>query len=267
MFFHTTPYHHDLIKDFERLAVFNEAINSYFNDVIKSNNDLKVKMFDLGCGSGILSFFASKYDVDVIAIDKDFKSIEKAKLNLKDIDDINFINDDVLNLNFKDKADLIVCEMLDTGLIDEEEAPVINHILPFLKDNGVIIPKGIINIAYPLNMNYPYIVYDDSNHGSTLEYDVLGDFVVYDEIDFDNYIDLNFKSKLHFKITKDSLFNGIKIITFTKLNDNLISGPTPMLNPPICIPINEKSVKKGDFIDITLEYVMGGGLESIKVYY
>jgi len=47
MKFKTTPYHHDLLKDTDRLAVFFEAIDEY-----DSNTDLA---FDLGCGSGILS--------------------------------------------------------------------------------------------------------------------------------------------------------------------------------------------------------------------
>ncbi|WP_394325475.1 hypothetical protein [Methanobrevibacter arboriphilus] len=33
-------------------------------------------------------------------------------------------------------------------------------------------------------------------------------------------------------------FNGIKITTFTIINENIVCGPTPMLNPPILIPLS-----------------------------
>ena len=61
--------------------------------------------------------------------------------------------------------------------------------------------------------------------------------------------------------------NGLKITTFTKLNDNLIAGPTPMLNPPLLIPLDEKKVKSNDFIKVKLKYIMGNGIESIDIYY
>ncbi|WP_225370683.1 50S ribosomal protein L11 methyltransferase [Methanobrevibacter arboriphilus] len=38
-------------------------------------------VFDLGCGSGVLSYFASKYSKRVLAIDNDDKSIQCAKKN------------------------------------------------------------------------------------------------------------------------------------------------------------------------------------------
>ena len=49
MKFKTTPYHHDLLKDEDRLSAFFQAIGEY-----DGNNDLA---YDLGCGSGILSYF------------------------------------------------------------------------------------------------------------------------------------------------------------------------------------------------------------------
>ena len=58
--------------------------------------------------------------------------------------------------------------------------------------------------------------------------------------------------------------NGIKITSFTKLNENIICGPTPMLNPSILVPIEEIELNCGDKFKLKLEYVMGGGVETIK---
>ena len=83
MKFHVNSYHFKLLRDYERLSVFKEAIESYaekFNGEIDShdvncvnNNDScssedKIA-FDLGCGSGVLSFFASPYMDKIIAIE------------------------------------------------------------------------------------------------------------------------------------------------------------------------------------------------------
>ena len=48
--------------------------------------------------------------------------------------------------------------MLDTGLIDEEEVPVLNYAKNFLKEDGKIIPQGIINSAELIYMKSPFIL-------------------------------------------------------------------------------------------------------------
>lgn len=51
------------------------------------------------------------------------------------------------------------------------------------------------------------------------------------------------------------------------LNDNIICGPTPMLNPPLLIPLKERLVKSNEFIKVKLKYIMGNGVESIEIDY
>ena len=74
MKFKTTPYHSDLLKDEERLAAFFNAIEEY-----GSNTDLA---YDLGCGSGILSYFLSPYFDEIISLEKNTKIASLAKENL-----------------------------------------------------------------------------------------------------------------------------------------------------------------------------------------
>ena len=119
MKFKATSYHFDLLKDKDRLSVFYEAIEDY-----DSGTELA---YDLGCGSGVLSYFlSSKFD-EVISLEIDSKAAGYAKENLADLDNVDVICSDVLDYDFTRKADLIVCEMLDTALVDEEEIPVLNH--------------------------------------------------------------------------------------------------------------------------------------------
>ena len=212
MKFKTTPYHFDLLKDEERLSAFYEAIKE-----LSTSQELA---YDLGCGSGILSFFLNSYFKEIIAIEQDFKASRCAKENLKSFKNIEVVNEDVLKYDFSKKCDLIVCEMLDTALIDEEEVPVLNHARNYLKENGKIIPQGIINTIELAHLERDYIHYD--------------------EINFLNDINPDFEKVITIKANKDSLVNGLKITTITKLNDNLVCGPTPMLNPPLLIPLDEK---------------------------
>ena len=254
MKFKTTSYHFDLLKDTDRLSVFYEAINEY-----DSSTDLA---YDLGCGSGVLSYFLSSKFKEVISFEIDRKAAGYAKENLADFGNVEVICSDVLDYDFTKKADLIVCEMLDTALVDEEEIPVLNYAKRFLKEDGKIIPQGIINTVELINMERDYIHWDEG-----ARYEVLSDEIVYSEFDFLDDINPEFKAELKLKANKDASVNGLKITTYTKLNENLIAGPLPMLNPPLLIPLDERQVKVNDFIDVEIKYIMGNGIESIKTKY
>lgn len=254
MKFKTTPYHFDLLKDEKRISAFFEAIED-----LSINQDLA---YDLGCGSGILSFFLNPYFKEIIAIEQDVKAYTCAKENLKNFKNIKVINEDVLNYTFSKTCDLIVCEMLDTALIDEEEVQVLNYARNYLKKGGKIIPQGIINIIELAHLERDYIHYDEN-----IKHEVLSNQVVYDEIDFLKTINPNFEKIISLKAKKNCLVNGLKITTITKLNDNLLCGPTPMLNPPLLIPLDEKIVKCNDLINVKLKYIMGKGIETIEANY
>lgn len=298
MKFNVNSYHFKLLRDYERLSAFKEAIGDYAIRNGGDSNDSTSKVaFDLGCGSGVLSYFASEYMGRIIAIELNNSTYQLAKENLKEFDKIQVVNDDLLSFDFSklnEKADLIICEMLDTALIDEEEVPVLNRAREFLNDDGEIIPRGMINSVEAIFMNNHFIQYEDDEYSPI--YISLGESVVYSEFDFMNEIDCNFSAEIelkiygkeeldemgfeeklsqekyekfnfkeNFNIEEDKLkINGIKLTSFTKLNENIICGPTPMLNPEMLIPIKETEVSCGDSVRIGLEYVMGGGVETIR---
>ena len=254
MKFKTTPYHHDLLKDTDRLAVLYQAIQDY-----DSNCNLA---FDLGCGSGVLSYFLSTKFNKIISMEIDRKTFNCASENLKNLENVQVINGNVLDYEFEEKADLIVCEMLDTALIDEEEIPVINHAKKFLKESGKIIPEGIINTVELVNMERHHIHWDEG-----AKYETLSDEKVYSQFNFLDEIHPEFTAELKLKSKKDATLNGLKITSYTKLTEDIIAGPLPMLNPPLLVPLQEKQIKVNDFIHVEIKYIMGSGIETIKTKY
>ena len=253
MKFKTTPYHFDLIRDSQRLSAFYQAICEY-----DGAEDLA---YELGCGSGILSYFLSSRFKEIISLEIDSGAYKCAKENLASFSNVNVINTDVLEYEFDRKANLIVCEMMDTALIDEEHIPVLNHARKCLKPNGKIIPQAVINSAELVSLEREYVHWDEN-----ARYEVFSDALIYSEFDFRDDIDPNFETDLSFKVKRDGIVNGLKITTFTKLTDDIVCGPTPMLNPPLLIPFEEKSVKSNEYINVKLKYIMGNGIESIESY-
>lgn len=270
MEFRTTTYHSHLIKDTERLSVFYEAISDYAikNGVceykIKKDDDNLINkvVYDLGCGSGILSYFASLYFSSVVGFEKNYKIAKYACENLKEFDNALILEADILDLEGLEKANLVICEMLDTALIDEEEVPVLNHFRKFMEDDCTVIPKEVVNFAEPISTDLNNISWEDPD--SHFNYEIIGEEIRYSSVNLEDYIDENFNQILEFKINKDSVFNGIKITTVTLITDNIICGPTPMFNPPLFIPCERTNVKSGDTVKLRLKYTMGGGIESIE---
>ncbi len=224
--------------------------------------NIKGIVYDVGAGSGVLTARAVPYADFIYSVELDSKVARKTELFLKDFENVNFIKGDVRKLTFNKKADYIICEMLDTALIDEEQVPVINSLLKYLKKDGKVIPCGILNGIEPVYTKAEHICYEENEN---LLHQTLGPLNIYSKYHFGIYIDPKADFKIQLEISRDGMFNGIKITTFTLITPEIICGPTPMMNPPLIIPAERLKVKRGDIINIKLNYMMGGGLDTIKI--
>ena len=247
-----TPYHYNLISDYERLSAFYDAIKDNSKGIV----------YDIGTGSGILSIFASTYAEKVYSVESDQNAARCALENFREYPNIHLISGDARSIDFSEKADLIICEMLDTALIDEEQIPVIKKISRYLKKNGKIIPYKILTGIEPVNLKAEHICYENEK---LPDQKILGELQIYHEIDFLEEIEENVKKDVEMIINKKGTFSGVKLTSFTLLTPDIICGPTPMMNPPMFIPTTRIEVKPHDRLKIDLKYEMGGGLDSIRV--
>lgn len=245
-----TSYQQNLLSDTERLTAFYEVIKEKSKGVI----------YDLGTGSGVLSSWAAPISRIVYAVEKDPFTAQIAKKNLSSFKNVSIMVDDAKTISFPEKADLIICEMMDTALIDEDQVPVLNSVQKYLKKNGEIIPCGVFNGLEALDINIAHTCYQE---GKT-HYKLMSKLIIYDKIDFKKYINPEIDYSIVVPINQDGTVSGIKITTFTLLAPNFICGPTPMMNPPLLVPTNKLNVEKGDEIMLKLKYSMGGGLNTLR---
>jgi len=244
-------YQQDLLTDQERLAAFNEAIKERIKGVV----------YDLGCGTGVFASLAASKAKKVYAIEKDPLTAALARKNLANFENISLLVNDVKNVHFQEKADIIICEMLDTALIDEEQVPILNFVRKFLKGTGKFIPCGVFNGVEAISLDFTHICYQE---GKKPSHQIISPLIIYNKINFKEYIEEKVNIRLPISVNRDGMTSGIKISTFTLFTPHLICGPTPMMNPPLLIPTNHIKVIKGDKIILNLSYSMGGGLNTIK---
>lgn len=261
-------WHHSMLLDKERLAIFKRAIEK----TVKPRD----VVYDVGTGSGILAMFAAKIAKKVYAIELDPITYQYAIENIKvnKFDNITLIEGDAIDYNIQDRVDVIIAEMLDTALITEPQIPVINSLIRkgVLKESGKIIPERVHNTAQIVVAKMNHIYYDEEITSKPLSNEVLYstvDFYRINKEDVSHQLEFNIPNIEHIK----SIFEkceyhsdllGIRLNTYTELTEDSIAGSTPMLNPPLIIPINNPRIED-NILKVKLSYRMGGDLESIKV--
>ncbi|MCF7844930.1 MAG: methyltransferase domain-containing protein [Kiritimatiellales bacterium] len=231
---------------------------------------------DLGSGTGIFAHFAlmaGAKKVYAVEADKNLFNTLKKSLKNRYGDRVEVINGDASKVKFPEKLDVVICEMIATGLIDEYQVPVMNNINKYLKNSSIIIPERIKNFAdlvynndkfYGLRLpivRYEYFEQIDKEATNT---DSFSKKQMYSEIDFRERNKLSISANLNIKILKNGIINGIRISNETYFHNNSKLGGTLAYCMPLILPIEQTIVKKGDKLNLNLKYRICEGLENMQ---
>jgi predicted RNA methylase len=117
-----TDFPYQCLLDCNRSRAFQAAIRA----VVKQDD----VVLDAGAGSGILSFFAAQagakkvYAVEVDSLLASCLERSVRANNLSQIIDV--IQGDIHSAELPEGVDVFICEMMDTGLMDEMQVTAIN---------------------------------------------------------------------------------------------------------------------------------------------
>jgi SAM-dependent methyltransferase len=145
--------HEKMLADKVRVESYRRAIRKYINpgEVI----------VDLGTGTGILSFFASKQNPrKIYAIDhSDFIDVARNIADHNKIDNVHFVKTNSRNFRPEEQVDVILHEQIGDHLFDEN---MIENILDLkqriLKKTGRILPGKFELFLEPVNIKSDYRV-------------------------------------------------------------------------------------------------------------
>jgi len=135
-----------LLNHKSRIHKFNKAIERLIQpgDIV----------FDLGTGSGILAILAARQGAQVTAIDANIESIRYAKRAAETngvLKNIKFIHSHFYDFEPQEKADVVLCEMLSSVMLIEQQVPAsqyaVNHLL---KAEGKLIPQEVKLFVIPV---------------------------------------------------------------------------------------------------------------------
>jgi SAM-dependent methyltransferase len=215
-------YHRSLLADRVRTETYRDAINAAVrkDDVVA----------DLGCGSGILSFFAARAGAKrVYAIDEG-PVVELARALAHDnglADRIVFINASSFDVALEEKAGVIVTETMGNNGLDEQIVRAVDDARRrWLREDGVVIPGSIDVVIAPVDLAPPPLFehwYDIdfsrlNEHALNAYYpiDVGEDSLVADgtpgaHVDLQRDNDGAVRVAARFEARRDAMLNGIAV--------------------------------------------------------
>lgn len=138
--------------------------------LLKNFVPLKANIIDIGCGTGRISFMASKFSKKVTGVDYDSDVIKFAKIN-NSASNITYICEDVKNFNNNSKYDLAIL----AGVLEH-----LDSVEKYLYNLHNLASRLIIEVpdieADPLNiirLNLSSKIYTDDDHVREYSYESL----------------------------------------------------------------------------------------------
>lgn len=269
--------------DFPYMCLRDKSRTEKFRQVISKVINKQDTVLDIGSGSGILSFFAAEagakkvfaVEIDHLLADSLRKSIKLN--NLSDV--IEVFEGNVLDIKLPKNVNVLIAEIIETGLIDELQIPVLNT----LRKKGVItyktrlIPAGYTTFLQLVNSDNEYYGYkitapkhewpfyqSENNGWIKTEVKPASDLIKLVTYDFaGGLINESVDKIVNFNVKKNAKFNGLRLSGKIHMTNNISLGPTNALNGDKVIFIGEHDAKKE--VKMRVSYKMGAGLGGLKI--
>jgi precorrin-6B methylase 2 len=268
-----TDYPDMCLKDEVRTFAFRDAIRA-----VVRPGDVVV---DVGAGSGILSFFAAEAGAArVYAVEIDPVSAAAVRhsiaLNPAIADRVQVVEGDAALVSLP-HADVVVAEIIETGLLDEQQVPVLNA----LRRRGVIsATTRLIPAAYETTLqlvaaDHRYYGFEIAApkhewpfytgrgwHPTTVTAE--SDVITATSVDFGaGYVEEDVTGEREVELDPAARVNAVRLAGRIGLCADHALGPTPAVNGDKILPIRELSgVSRAT---LRWRYRMGAGLGGLEL--
>lgn len=251
-----------------------------FEKVIKKYLKPTDIVIDIGTGSGLLALLAARAGAaKVYAVEYDNFVAETAKKNIEVSgygDKIEILQGDARTLKYPEglKANMVIMEMLTTGMIDEYQVQAVNnlHDQAIVTSETVLLPthqETYVQLAYTNNDHYGFSMpmvghFWKHDHNEDLV-NPHTELTLLNSIDFSKKIGEIFKKEISLTAQKDGRVNSIFLTSKTILDGEEFLLSTNSLNASVSFPLTEFDIKKGEQVNLEIEYAFGGGYQNFKV--
>lgn len=269
-----TDFPYMCLKDVKRTKTFGDVISQRV-----SKGDIVI---DVGSGSGILSFFAAKAGAKrVYAVEIDHMLASALRRSVKENgleDTIVVVEEDIMTADLP-AANVVIAEIIDTGLMDEMQAPAMNC----LWEREVIVPdtkviparyETYVDLVDVDNEYYGYQIlapkhewpfYDSGEKEGWCKTRVnpVSDKAKIASYDFEKgIVPLDLDVLVDFNVGKDFRANAIRLSGVIVLGENVLLGPTNAVNGDKILAIDNIGEGAHQF---RIKNKLGNGLGALEI--
>ena len=260
----------ECLLDKRRTLLFKRAIEQ----VVKVGD----VVLELGTGSGILSLFAASagarkvYAVEIAPDVANFASKNITSNNYSD--KIEVVNSNALSLGISEKIDVVIMEMMDTGLVSEQQGPVLNQLKKknIITKDTKIIPSRYRCAIDLVNYNFdfygfklPFIIQARNYSANRRVVDKLSKLTSYLDLSFNQDFELSVKERFAVIASKTGSVNSARLQSWISLAQGISTWGTSDMNMPVIIPLPKFDVVKGDKLEFDVSYQMGEGFKDFRL--
>jgi len=232
---------------------------------------------DLGTGTGVLALFAAlagAKKVYAIEISPILVRYLQKIVNSNNLDNIvEVIQADAKTVNLPQRLDVLIIEMLTTGLIDEDQVAVLNNMWNrnLVDSQTKFVPCRCTTFAELVETSFDFFgvnvptIRHEYPWLANPQISPLTKRILLDSAHFRRLVDPAVDIILHFIADSDGTANAIRLTSVAHLTPDIRLSNTCFLNAPIVIPIKAFDVRKGQRTQVALSYVMGQGFEPLSV--
>ena len=265
--------------DFAYTCLIDNKRTSAFRDAIMQTVKKGDIVVDSGSGTGILGIFALEAGashVTFIEYDSILSHSIEQSLSKSNFDKSQYtvLNQDVLTVDLPNKIDVVICEMIATGLIDEMQIPALKHLRNFSHDSTKYIPAKIdcfADLVYDNNefyghkldiFRYEYCGYSKDQTWQPESFTKSEKYLSVDFSESDKQDEVN--ATIQFEVIKNGSINGLRMRNNSLLSPNINLNNSFAYCMPIILPIQTREVKIGEKFECNLSYKVCGGMQNLK---
>jgi protein arginine N-methyltransferase 1 len=269
------PYHHTMLEDRNRMAALERAIAA------------KVKpgdvVFDVGAGTGILSFFAAKQARKVYAVEAD-PAVAKVGQRLIELNGlgskVEYTHGLAQDHIPPEPVDVIICEMMHVALAVEQQIPVMNAVLEGLQQRHAghasrVIPEEAVNYCQLIQADWnrsgyiaPFVRLG-SPYGADPTVTALSQITKYSSHLFDRVNPTHIEGRCTISADTPGTVNAVRILTQTVLDFDESKPPQERANTwfmhYMVLPLEQAwTVQPGAEFEATFNYEAGCNLDELR---
>lgn len=265
-------YHHNMLKDQNRMSNFKAAIDHVVFD--------GAKVLELGGGTGVLSYLAAaraskvwcvEFNPDLVAESRRFLALNPNGYK------VEVIHADAFEYLPPEPVDVVICEMIHVAMLREKQIEMIEafkqrYLQRFGSTLPVFIPEAVIMAVQPLQQSYdfhgyyapiiqfqrPQIVQPESTE--------LAAPAVYSTLDLSLPTSREIQWQGSFILTQDGTVNALRFITkniLAMLHEQ--AGTIDWLIDYLVLPLAASvEGKAGDVLQVSVSYQAGGSIRSLE---